>query len=1704
MLIEIYIMLYLAYMKGLVKAVSVKDIDFDVKSLGVPDCYTDLDYCFMFVKRDRRESINNYIDADNYCKKKFGPSFLLEMYDDKMNERMKKIIENKKKYKQSIFPLNMEFHSSPFLYYQLDTFKQPERIIHDKYASLFNETYAYIAIKFNDKGWEMVSEDHTEQHRILCRLPKTAADCSKPLDVKRKKRALSVIKISNVENQLKKQLSYKKIKLLKNVIKLFNKKHNVLSVMAHSLARKPHVLEKVSSEEWKRYGVDYVKLKSSLHGSDPNYILIDAFWFKYSNLDAELLEKILKSESNNKTATKEDKLKKVGINDTLIPMYSEALREIAYLTKKVPFLKRLIAKRGLLDPYMRSILNKNAVSMRRNNVDISKVCMVIEYLGIEIAPELRETLDISEELYTSIKNYYEDVKFMFRQKHLLDDQIKKVCEVVKLIFHPFLTLNWTSVLKGPFWADIINKLDNDGWRGLLKMIYDNKDKALELSMEPALLDRYGLDSNETENIKNVYQILVDGVKSYKFNINTIIALIKKLQTFDWSRLINNTKTKNSYRSLNMKKLGTVILSEQENILKATPEDLYRYDIDPDNYERYKTAISSIKEELTHMVMNFSAVVSTIARGFVKKTCKGVTSRKLNINLEILNNNKNITSFLNFMKFNEDPSKISEDELAKIKMNKDLWNQVSYRIIEEGDYVKGDIEQDKVVYRDNVGSDCMVLYYGVTSWYEAQSFCVKKGGRMMAFKDDQEFALLDKPELRNVPDLSSMWTGATKNFWTWKKNGTSVVWSTFSSFTAPFNSNYVYFQTGNPYAESWFLSNRWEPAAGQQAVMCILPVITASILSTLIFLLVAVIGVLYYKLIYKKKYLQNAAAPGQPTNPKRMSKVVSATTTDKHYLTSVGAQSPICSYHKEHCFYVAQKSEMVSMASIGKADDICNEKQTGGYLLEPYTKSVQAGANKFAEKHAPKQNIFPINAQFTKRRKFMNIKANDNPTDKPTSLSLAEEAQVYNYVYGELGDDNKSWVFHSADHEQYHSIICLFKINNKECTKPLKAAKMVLDTSYLKKYQTGHPKETAKRVKLNRTNFSPKVNETKIEGTIIDNKLEISNENWIEFLDYMGMMTVINVTAFNNNSTLKNMLKELLAFSNKTYEFTEEHLREVSSNVTAFKKLDKLLDFLKPRYRLKPPYRDNLVFKAGFFDGSLFKMAKEKFLSWLKGFDFKKICIYLDMLNDPTKFTCQEANESGVPVGPFRFYKTYLWPPMNALLGYNNIRNLIVTTCYKILDLLAPLLKINWGKLFNNKNLESLKGLDFQFIGEFILESKDHLLMFTEDALKQFGVPEEKIEKYKNGFTKLTEAIKEQDLNLNNLIAKIKNGKIFNWRSLYDPGKSFLENVKNFDFKKIGQIYSSLKDKLDSINVDTLEKYGLEIISKQVKDVKHVFEGFENTIKSYDVKINEMIGKTYGNFTDKFKYIKELKNLGLNIKNELLNKIGDLNVTALKENPFTIADEELVKVDIDRSDWNDLVQRVGDNRNPYEPVDPYKIDYRKTIDDQCLVIYHGSTSWYEGQNICAENDGNLLVFDDKVPLSVMDDKKIFELKDFSSYWIGVTKNIWTWNGKKTPLIWSSFSAFSAFGDHNLAFFQTGKEANSWYIARRWDPEAGKNCVICMTNTLIFILVPTAAMILIAVIIGFVAFKLVLRRKQRERQAEKSLQETVNDLPIGDEN
>ncbi|ESN98117.1 hypothetical protein HELRODRAFT_177355 [Helobdella robusta] len=271
--------------------------------------------------------------------------------------------------------------------------------------------------------------------------------------------------------------------------------------------------------------------------------------------------------------------------------------------------------------------------------------------------------------------------------------------------------------------------------------------------EKQLIQDYGLEVSEKDNLNVVVRNIYDGIKSQKININSIIALIKKLKTFDWGRLVNDSSLSDTLKTLNIKKLGAIIAAVKDNIFVDTPELLFDYELNPNDFEKYKKVALSIAEGLSKMNMSYSSVVSTLARGFEKKFMKSIESGKLNINMNGLG--KKIRKKLNFTRLNADPFDIKNDELKDLGMDNETWNQISYRIIEEGEDARGNVEQDRVVYRDSIGSDCIVVYYGVTSWYEAQSFCAEKGGYLMVFKDDQDFALLDKPELKNVPDLSSV-------------------------------------------------------------------------------------------------------------------------------------------------------------------------------------------------------------------------------------------------------------------------------------------------------------------------------------------------------------------------------------------------------------------------------------------------------------------------------------------------------------------------------------------------------------------------------------------------------------------------------------------------------------------------------------------------------------------------------------------------------------------------------------------------------------------------------------------------------------------------------------------------------------------------------------------------------------------------------------
>ena len=56
-----------------------------------------------------------------------------------------------------------------------------------------------------------------------------------------------------------------------------------------------------------------------------------------------------------------------------------------------------------------------------------------------------------------------------------------------------------------------------------------------------------------------------------------------------------------------------------------------------------------------------------------------------------------------------------------------------------------------------------------------------------------------------------------------------------------------------------------------------------------------------------------------------------------------------------------------------------------------------------------------------------------------------------------------------------------------------------------------------------------------------------------------------------------------------------------------------------------------------------------------------------------------------------------------------------------------------------------------------------------------------------------------------------------------------------------------------------------------------------------------------------------------------------------------------------------------------------------------------------------------------------------------------------------MVLNSFSEYTAFTNgSNHAYFQWGKDTNSWYVSDHWDPEAGEEGIICMIGKLTHVL------------------------------------------------
>ncbi|ESN98092.1 hypothetical protein HELRODRAFT_177329 [Helobdella robusta] len=729
----------------------------------------------------------------------------------------------------------------------------------------------------------------------------------------------------------------------------------------------------------------------------------------------------------------------------------------------------------------------------------------------------------------------------------------------------------------------------------------------------------------------------------------------------------------------------------------------------------------------------------------------------------------------------------------------------------------------------------------------------------------------------------------------------------------------------------------------------------------------------------------------------------------------------CSYHAHHCFYVVHVGTSV-VTNTTSANAICKSRAKEGYLLEPYDRTMHVAARKYAERKGNRKTLFPVNALYVHTESLKNILSNQTPDSIPPNIEIDKEQSEKNYLYATLDDSKQSWIFKTADHHHLHRTVCTFKNKELPCTRKYTPAKLILrdETNKFK---------ASSSLKIDYPEYVPAKNVKVINGSFY-----FDNHTWNVMFDYLKMHGNIDWLAFHNNSKLKQFICEFMLYSNKSYVLTEKDFKEVGINIKTFQKMTNFLKFIKTQYRIDVRSRDSLIIRPA---SGLFKGAAEKFLGWLKGDFIEKLCRFLALLFNPSKLTQEEVEDMHIPWTLFSIYKDFLFPILDAMIGIQRISNLVITICYKIQAILTPLLRMNWSAILSGKLQSIFEGLDLQFIGDLILKNDKSLFHFSENMLDSVkNVPTSQVSKYKSSMSKLSSSVNKKQTSVSNLIGNFKNGNMLNWRKFYNGGQSSFSKIANLDFNKMGQIYSSLKGKVDDISPSLLTKFGMKVDGDHFSLVKKALGGFENSINTFGFNLSGIVAKHYGGFDNKFiNSVKMLKTSGINVKASSLQKLSgmvgreedeenesDVEVPygklvknhkrrslskqqsnpladpTILENPFAVSESILGNLSIPRTDWNAMVQRVGDNENPYKFENPYKIIFRKYFADSCLVIYNAVTTWYEAQNMCANNSGSMIAFTDDFPLEAMNNKMFFQLSEFVSFWVSSSKGIWVW-GKR---------------------------------------------------------------------------------------------------------
>ncbi|ESO09572.1 hypothetical protein HELRODRAFT_168577 [Helobdella robusta] len=758
----------------------------------------------------------------------------------------------------------------------------------------------------------------------------------------------------------------------------------------------------------------------------------------------------------------------------------------------------------------------------------------------------------------------------------------------------------------------------------------------------------------------------------------------------------------------------------------------------------------------------------------------------------------------------------------------------------------------------------------------------------------------------------------------------------------------------------------------------------------------------------------------------------------------------CEIHASHCFFQAKLDNKEQVNMLEDADKICKSRKPDSYLLEPYDESVHKAALSFANsiQNAVK-NVYPINVVYSKAHDFMSIKRNRlaSPMSKKGGPTVVYGTE--NYVYATIDEKNKRrWMFQTADHEQLHTVVCVKPAINGECSRirPNKAVSLKI----YKRHIVQNKKVT---VQVNNNNFKNK--NLHLENKNLENKsvhkktsTSLSDEELNEIIQYLNTSKLIEPSVLKNDTYIRNIIKD--NFSHSKDSLNKFLNKKANDSITlGYKKLAKII---KIKINKENGVSHHITFPAKF--GDHFKNSTYTLLTWMKTVNMRSICRFIDLLIDPKQISNLDEKDVGVTAADMKVYETKTYPEIKKIVGHEGLRAIVNKICMKIQEVLSPLLRKQWDDLINKEVLEHFKNLDFQIIGEHILKDRRNILNFTEEHMRKLNLSEAKFKDYKTAFENLTSGIKSGLINVNAFIGHLKNGKILDWKSILVGKQDFLATTKDLSFKKIGQVYAAVEN-VDTITLQDVVKLGYNVTETQFGKVKEIFKKFDKVLKKHYINKANLVKRVYGDFFEKFAVIKDRKILGLNIKNSLKTIIENIiPEEAVRNNPFLISDDNLTAYGLSREDWNTVVQRVSDNAVRFLNDRPDDIAYTTIYDDQCLFVFHAVLSWYEGQSLCAEEKANLVVFDEVFPVSYFNDVELFALPDFKSFWVGSTRDVWAWKHNAKSMTWSTLSEYTAIsGEKNYAYFQAGSSAFSWYVSNKWDPEAGKDSVICMTDQMV---------------------------------------------------